>query len=330
MVRNINYKIRTEDSDKTIYIFLRERFFSAKMLAHLKHTENSVLLNGQPVFLNTLLKSEDVLTVVYCEDDESENIIPVNLSFKIVYEDDDIMVIDKPSDMPVHPAINNFDNTLANGLAYYFAKKDKHFVFRCINRLDRDTSGLLIVAKHRLAASILSDFMKKREIHREYLALASGIFDKKTGTVDLPIGRVGESIIARFVDFENGENAVTHYEVIEEYLSSDDVLNRASGKSSNASEATAVSGVDLPCSLIKLHLETGRTHQIRVHMSYIGHPLLGDSLYNKHFQVSEDAGCNKKPGSLTRQALHSHKIEFIHPITLEPMKFISNIDFFNL
>jgi len=208
------------------------------------------------------------------------------------------MVVDKPADMPVHPAINNFDNTLANGIAYYFAKKNQHFVFRCINRLDRDTSGLLIVAKHRLSASILSDFMKKREIHREYLALASGIFDEKKGTIDLPIGRVSESIIERFVDFENGDNAVTHYEVLKEYHDKCGIITDSAD--------------DFPYSLLKLHLETGRTHQIRVHMAYIGHPLLGDHLYNK------------KPGSLPRQALHSHVIEFYHPLTLEKMRFVSD------
>lgn len=288
MTRIIDYTIKPEDSGKTIQFFLREHFYPVKIITLLKHTDNSVCLNGEPVFLNTKLSRDDKLTINYIEEDDSENIVPVDLPFKIVYEDEDIMVIDKPADMPVHPAINNFDNTLANGIAYYFASKDEHFVFRCINRLDRNTSGLLIVAKHRLSAAILSDFMKKREIHREYLALASGIFDNKKGTIDLPIGRVGDSIIERFVDFENGENAITHYEVVQEFES---------------------------YSLLKIKLDTGRTHQIRVHMSHIGHPLLGDSLYNK------------EPGNLSRQALHSHVIEFIHPITLTPMRFISDIDF---
>ena len=309
MLRKINYKISPEHSGKTIYIFLRERYFSAKMLAHLKHTENSIIHNGTPVFLNTILHEGDELTVVYTEDDESENIIPVDLPFEIVYEDEDIMVVNKPADMPVHPAINNFDNTLANGIAYYFAKQNKHFMFRCINRLDRDTSGLLIVAKHRLSASILSDFMKKREIHREYLALASGIFDEKSGTIDLPIGRVGDSIIERFVDFENGDRAVTHYDVLKEFA--EPIYNAYNLKTTCESNMPNLSDDDIPCSLLRLHLETGRTHQIRVHMSHIGHPLLGDHMYNK------------KPSSLNRQALHSHVIEFRHPITLENMRFIS-------
>lgn len=289
MKRIIDYTISNNDINKTIYIYLREHFYSAKMLSYLKHIEGSIILNGTPVFLNTIIKENDLLTVIYSEDDESENIVPVEMNLDIIYEDEDIIVINKPQDMPVHPAINNFDNTLANGLKHYFDMKNESFVFRCINRLDRDTSGLLVIAKHRLAGSILSDFMKKREMTREYNALCSGIFEEKKGTVNAPIARVGESIITRCVDFENGDNAVTHYEVIKEYTDID----------------------SQPASLLKIHLDTGRTHQIRVHMSYIGHPLLGDHLYNKN------------PGNLERQALHSHKIGFRHPITLEWMEFVS-------
>lgn len=305
MIRTINYSISADENGKTIYNYLKERYFCTKMITHLKHTDNSVLLNGIPVFLNTALSANDNLTIVYSEDDESMNIVPVALTFKIVYEDEDIMVIDKPADMPVHPAINNFDNTLANGIAYYFTQKGERFVFRCINRLDRNTSGLLIIAKHRLSASILSDFMKKREIHREYLALASGIFEEKEGTIDLPIGRVSDSIIERFVDFENGERAITHYKVIREYDN---------------------------CSLLKITLDTGRTHQIRVHMSYIGHPLLGDTMYNKgtipsYQESSLYLDRSDAHQAITRQALHSHKIEFIHPITLKKMCFVSEPQF---
>lgn len=294
MTRIITYKIVSLDEGKTIHSYLREHFYPVKIITKLKHTDEAVCLNGMPVFLNTILHPDDELSIRFTDEEESLNIVPVNLDFKIVYEDEDIMVIDKPSDMPVHPAINNFENTLANGLAYYFSSQNKKFVFHCINRLDRNTSGLLIIAKHRLSAAILSDFMKKREIHRVYLALASGIFDAKTGTIDLPIGRVSDSIIERFVDFQNGDRAITHFEVIKEYTDNT---------------------YDQVCSLLRIRLDTGRTHQIRVHMSHIGHPLLGDTLYNK------------EPGSLTRQALHSHIIEFTHPITLNKMHFESEIDF---
>lgn len=301
MKRTILYNILSNDAGKSVNIFLRDRFYCTKMLTHLKHTENAVMVNDIPVFMNTILQDGDCLKITYSEEDESENIVPVNLPFTIVYEDEDIMVVDKPADMPVHPAINNFENTLANAIAYYFNTKNQHFVFRCINRLDRNTSGLLIVAKHRLSASILSDFMKKRKIHREYLALAKGIFTDKTGTIDLPIGRVSESIIERYIDFENGDKAITHYTVLNEY-------------SANAPENK--SGSD--CSLLQITLDTGRTHQIRVHMNHIGHPLMGDSLYNK------------EPGNLSRQALHSHVLEFTHPITLKSLRFVSEIDFMKI
>lgn len=287
----ITYNITTSDAGKTIYTFLREHYFKSKTFTILRHSENdSVFVNRQPVLMKSTLHDGDVLEIIFDEDFSSENIVPVRLPFEIVYEDEHIMVVNKPKDMPVHPAINNFDNTLANGIAYYFKNKGEQFVFRCINRLDRDTSGLLIVAKNRISAAILSDFMKSREIKREYRALVSGHFSDtcldRCGTVDAPIARVNDSLIERCVNFENGASAVTHYTVLEEYNDN--------------------------TSLLSIHLDTGRTHQIRVHMAYIGHPLMGDHLYNKN------------PGQLAHQALHSYRLQFKHPITLEELSFTSD------
>lgn len=326
MKRIINYIITEKDSGKTIYTFLREHFYSYKILTLFRHREGSILVNNSPALMKSCLIDGDCLTVIYEENDESENIVSTNLPFEIIYEDDDILVVNKPADMPVHPAINNFDNTLANALKYYFDSKEEKLVFRCINRLDRNTSGLLIVAKHRLAGSILADFMKKREIHREYVAIVSGILCKPKGTVDAPIGRVGESIIERFVDYEHGDSAITHYSVIKTY---NDITPYITCPPCSKNDATCPQcsdepiatcppcntpcNTEYPASLLKLKLETGRTHQIRVHMTHIGHPLLGDSLYNK------------EPGPLSRQALHSYSLEFVHPITLEKMSFKSNI-----
>jgi len=289
MKTTVTYNITTSDGEKTIYTFLREHYFKSKTFTLLRHSsKDSVFVNGKPVLLKSIPHSGDCLEVIFDEDYSSENIVPVNLPFEIIYEDEHIMVVDKPKDMPVHPAINNFDNTLANGIAYYFEKKGEQFVFRCINRLDRDTSGLLIVAKNRISAAILSDFMKNREIKREYRAVVSGHFsENSSGTIDAPIARVNDSLIERCVDFENGAKAVTHYTVLEEY--------------------------DDNTSLLSIHLDTGRTHQIRVHMAYIGHPLMGDHLYNKN------------PGPLKHQALHSYRLKFRHPITLEEMEFISEM-----
>lgn len=318
MKRIINYNITASDSGKTINEYLRSRYYPAKMLTYFRHAENSIQVNGNAVFMKTQLQIGDKLTVIYSEEDISENIVPVKLDFKIVYEDDDILIVDKPADMPVHPAINNFHNTLANGIAFYFQEKSENFCFRCINRLDRNTSGLLIVAKHRLAAGILSDFMSRREISREYLALATGIFSEKNGTIDLPIGRISDSIIERQVDFENGQAAVTHYEVVDEYIPIgnthlDNPLACVAVKESCSINVPTSAVMEQPCSLLRIHLDTGRTHQIRVHMSYIGHPLVGDHMYNPN------------PGSMMRQALHSHKLEFLHPIALEKMSFTSPV-----
>ena len=191
------------------------------------------------------------------EADNTENILPVKMDLSILYEDEDILVINKAADMPVHPSIGNYDNTLANGVTWYFKEKGQHFVYRCINRLDRDTTGALILAKNPYSAAVLSAQMKQRQIRRTYLAIVQGIAPEQ-GTIDAPIGRAADSTIERQVDFANGESAVTHYERLATYHS---------------------------YSLIELHLETGRTHQIRVHMKYIGHPLPGDFLYNPDYRI---------------------------------------------
>lgn len=201
------------------------------------------------------------------------------MPLSILYEDEDILVINKPADMPVHPSIGNYTNTLANGVAAYLDAKDEHSPFRCINRLDRDTSGALILAKNAFSAAVLSTQMRNRQIRRTYLAVVEGI-TPPNGTISAPISRVDDSVIERHVDFLRGEPAVTHYERLE-------VKNEHS--------------------LLEIHLETGRTHQIRVHMGYIGHPLPADYLYHPEYD------CFK------RQPLHSLQLEFRHPVTDKPM-----------
>ena len=206
----------------------------------------------------------------------------------IVYEDEDILIINKPAGMPIHPSQGNYDNTLANACAWYFKEKDEPFVYRCINRLDRDTTGLLIIARHLYSASLLSAMMARREIHREYLALATGIVPED-GTITAPIARKEGSTIERMVDFKHGEYACTHYRRL------------------------SITNTDPVYSLVALKLDTGRTHQIRVHMNYIGHPLPGDFLYNPDYS------------HISRQALHSHHLRFQHPITGEEMHFTAPV-----
>ena len=206
----------------------------------------------------------------------------MEIPLDIIYEDEDIIVINKPAGMPIHPSMNNYYNSLANALAWYYQKQDKPFIFRCCNRLDRDTSGLTVVSKHLVSGSILSTMTKNREVHREYLAVVKGRVTPSSGTICAPLARKEGTIIERMVDFEHGEEAITHYKLIRE----------ANGHS-----------------LVSLKLETGRTHQIRIHMKYLGFPLIGDYLYNPDME------------HMTRQALHSHHMEFAHPITSEWMSF---------
>lgn len=285
MKRIFNYTIPTEYNKQTLLSFLKDKKYSSQIITHLKRTENGILLNGEWGRVRDILRAGDVLTIQLLEDVSSENIVPMNLALDIIYEDEDILIVNKAANTPIHPSQGNYDNTLANAVAYYYQQKGESFTYRCINRLDRDTTGLLIVAKHMYSASLLSDMVGKREIHREYLAIATGEVPE-IGTIVAPIGRVDGSTIERHVDEELGDYACTHYQRL--------AYNNG-------------------YSLVSLKLETGRTHQIRVHMKHIGHPLPGDFLYNPDYSV------------INRQALHSHKLSFKHPITGEYMEFVAEL-----
>lgn len=257
MTRTFVYSISAEESGTKITDYLRNHGYSRHILTCLKHTDDTVLVNGLGVYMNYVLQPDDRLTIVIPEETPSEHIVPVNLPFPVVYEDEDLMIINKPSDMPIHPSIHNYENTLANAAAWYFGQKGENFVYRCINRLDRDTTGLLILAKNRLSGALLSRMSAERKIHRQYLAIATGKIPK-CGTIDAPIARACDSAILRQVDFVHGERAITHYRLLK---------------------------FDGFYSLVLLQLETGRTHQIRVHMNHIGHPLPGDYLYNPDYRL---------------------------------------------
>lgn len=296
MKRILTYPITESDSDQRIYDFLCHHGYSRHIRTWLKQHPGSVRLNGEEALFYFPLKNGDLLEVSLEEEHPSENIVPVDLPIHIIYEDEDLMVIDKPADMPVHPSIGNYENTLANAAAWYFHRQDIPFVFRCINRLDRDTTGLLILAKHMLSGAILSDQMKKRAIHRTYLAITEGKTDP-AGTIDSPIGRTDQSLILRQVDHENGDSACTHY------------LQKCWHPKTFYPETLPVPQDGL--SLVQLQLETGRTHQIRVHMTSIGHPLIGDTLYNPETAL------------MNRQALHSYRLAFTHPVTGVSLEFTS-------
>ena len=288
--RSITYKITADDAEQKVSSFLKHKGYSTQNRVNLKKDPKSIWVNGICVFQNAILREGDVLEVQIREAESSDGILPVELPLAIVYEDEDLLVINKPAGMPIHPSLHNYDNSLGNALAWYFKKQDKPFVFRCINRLDRDTSGLTIVAKHMVSGAILS-----------HMVAAKGHVTPEHGVIDAPIARKESSCLERVVDFTNGERAVTHYQVL---------------------KTTEL------YSLVALQLETGRTHQIRVHMSYLGYPLVGDFLYNPKYAGNQidrvtDAQTKEKTADypIHRQALHAHKISFPHPMTGEHMEF---------
>lgn len=279
MIRNLQYKIEPQHHNKSIGLFLKEKNYSRCVLIELKKTKVGIRKNGIWACVNELLKTGDVLDIRLIEETSSENILPKASELDILYEDEDILVVNKPYNTPIHPSINHYDNTLANYVAYYYQQQNTPYIFRCINRLDRDTTGVTIIAKNLLSASILSKSMHEHGIGRTYIAFVEGV-TKEKGIIDLPIGRAEGTIIKRKVDEKAGKRAVTHYHRLE--------VIHIKGKA---------------VSVVALRLETGRTHQIRVHMTSIGHPLLGDFLYNKESHM------------LTRQALHAAECTFYHPIT---------------
>lgn len=287
MTRKLQYKIKEKHHGKSIDMFLKEKEYSRAAIIQLKKSKTGIQKNGIWARVIETLETGDILDICLEELTYSENIIPTECALDILYEDEDILVLNKPSDTPIHPSLNNYDNTLANGVMYYYQKQNKPFTFRCINRLDRDTTGVTILAKNLISAGILSKQMQEGGISRIYVAFVQGI-TKEKGTIDLPIGREEGTIIKRKIDQKQGQRAVTHYDRLGVFY--------VEGK---------------PVSVVKLQLETGRTHQIRVHMASIGHPLLGDFLYNESNHM------------LTRQGLHAAECGFYHPITGEYLKIVA-------
>lgn len=291
MERRLTYRI-TKDYDRcTIKDFLKHQGYSGKNIIELKKTRESILLNGVWEYVAKRMAAGDMLEIRIMENEKNDRIIPVCLPFPIVYEDEDLLIVNKPANMPTHPSLHNYDNSLANAAAYHFGMRGIPYTFRCINRLDKDTTGLTILAKHMVSASLLSSLIKERKITREYRAIVSGTLDNDYGTIDAPIGRCSDSLITRMVDYADGERAVTHYK-----------------KLATCNNRTYVS----------LHLETGRTHQIRVHMAHIGHPLIGDYLYNPDYRQKPLPSCT---AYMNRQALHAYRLAFLHPITKKNMEF---------
>ena len=258
-----------DDCDNMLSLqFLKQRCkLSSRIITRLKREKNGILMDGKLLRTIDFVKSGAVLEINL--PDEESSILPIEGELDIKYEDDHLLIVNKPPSMPVHPVKQHQEDTLANIVAFYSQSKGESYVFRAVNRLDKDTSGLVIIAKDRYCANSF-----KSNVHKIYYALCHGKVEKD-GTIIAPIGLKEDSKMVRHI-LEEGTPAVTHYKVCfccDEY------------------------------SLLELWLETGKTHQIRCHMSSLGHPLLGDDLYGGTLEKIE------------RQALHCGEITFLHPVT---------------
>ncbi len=277
-MRTLRTKINDELSNKEIKsILINTLKLSSRLITKLKAAENGIMLNGKRVTVRQAVSEGDILEI-NIPDEQSENIVPTKMDLDIIYEDEDILLINKPHSMPTHPSVGHFENTLANGVMYRY--KDTGFMFRAVNRLDRDTTGLVLIAKNSYSANLLCRQICEKRLKKQYLALCTGKFINNSGVIEEPIAREKESVIKRIVS-PDGKYAKTEYTVIK-YKDG--------------------------YSLVRLYPITGRTHQIRVHMAYINHPLYSDFIYGKEI-----------PGE--RMRLHCESMEFIHPNSGKICKF---------
>ena len=249
--------------------------------------DKRILVNGIAVKMNYILNENDKILINLAKK-ESQNITPENIPLDIVYEDKDIIVINKGPNMVVHPTKRHQSGTLANGLLYYFKESNQDCIVRLVSRLDMDTSGLIIVAKNQYAHMELSKEMQANNMEKRYLTLVHGHMIEKEGTIDKPIYRPEEEGVLRRVIDERGQRSITHYKVIERFKNAD---------------------------LVECLLETGRTHQIRVHLSSMGNPIYGDTLY----------GFEEDGNIIPRQALHAYGLNFKSPRTKEELELRANL-----
>lgn len=282
MDKKLLFVIGPEDEGRTVARFLRRQGISHRVLVDLKRDPEGLTIGGETAYTNRRLHAGEELHLFLREPETSDILPQEGLDLPIVYEDDDLFVVDKPAGMAVHPSPGNRENSVANALAAVCAARGEELVFRAIGRLDKDTSGLLLVAKNAISAGILTEDGAAKRLHREYLAVCTGELPV-SGIIDAPIGRVDGSVVTREVR-EDGARAVTHYERVK---------------------------YEDGYSLAHVKLETGRTHQIRVHMAHIGHPLPGDFLYNPDYRV------------VHRHALHAFRLTIPLPFTEKIMVFES-------
>lgn len=277
----MDIKVPGELDGITIKEWLTKNGFSRGLVTRLKRFPDGICVNGEHATVRRILREGDSLSVK-CEDcyeDENEYLVPTPMNLEIIYEDGEMIAVNKPWDMATHPSIGHFDDTLANGLAHYFSSRGIPFVFRAVNRLDRDTSGVVLVAKSRMAAAKLSRLMREGKIKKTYIALLGGELTPRDGCISVPIRRKDTSVILREVcgeDAEGAKTAVTEYRTLRV------------GKNASVVSASPI---------------TGRTHQLRVHFAHMGAPIIGDGFYG-----SAERCPTEYDRLINRQALHAHSL----------------------
>ena len=283
-VFKLEWKISQEQGGLSVKEFLRKENISRTSLKDIKFQGGEILVDGKPVTVTHQLKEYETLTLIFPPEEPSEKLVAENVPLSILYEDPYLLVVNKPPFMDTIPSRERKTGSLANGLVGYYEKIGLNRSPHIVTRLDRNTSGLVLIAKHKHIHHLFTT-TGSFPVQKQYAALVEGVLANKKGTIDAPIGRKEGSIIERAVT-PLGKKAITHYEVLQQY------------------EEYA---------LVHITTETGRTHQIRVHMAYIGHPLLGDDLY----------GATLCP--IRRHALHCRKISLIHPIHKNPIEMTSEV-----
>lgn len=281
----LTYKVKEERVIKDVLI--KEFDISSRLLRKLKVNQR-IFCNNKVAWVNGNAKPGDEIKVNIFFEEDAESIKAEYGEIDILYEDDSLLLINKSGNMVSHPTCLHQSGTLANFVKGYFESKKEKLKVRFVNRLDRETSGVIVLAKNDYAQDILSKQMQGGEFTKEYIAIVHGDVEKDNGTIDLPIKREPDSIMTRMVA-PDGETAITHFEVIERL---EDMT------------------------VLKLKLETGRTHQIRVHLKAIGHPIVGDGLYSE-----------VETSLINRQALHSYKTGFVHPISHEKIIVTAKLPF---
>lgn len=273
----LSWRVKSLENKTLLNYLYEDLSFSTNLIKQAKSHEGLILVNNKERTVRHIIKNGDNIVIKLPKVDKGMYMQPTDIPLSVLYEDEHLLIVNKQANQATVPSALHKKNTLANSLLFHYEKNNLPYTVHVVTRLDRDTSGIVIIAKHRYCHSLLGN--EKSKINRKYFALITGKLTKKQSQINLPIGRSRYSIIERCVT-SSGKSAVTNYKVMKEYTD---------------------------YSLVEVTLETGRTHQIRVHFSHIDHPLLGDDLYGGDQSL------------INRQALHCSQVSFIHPFTDEPL-----------